>query len=163
MTRIWAAVPAILAWGVLLAAGAGQAQVKSGAETGLGLTGADVPPLLQTVEAHPYAPPTAMTCPALTAALTELDDLLGPDIDNDTEAEPQSRSDKVRSSGGDLVRGLVPYGGVVRTLTGASKKDKLLAKAVTAGYARRGFLRGLALTRKCAPPVTAPPPAKAAN
>ncbi|THD57823.1 hypothetical protein [Phenylobacterium sp.] len=163
MRRIWTAASGVLAAGVLLAAGAGQAQVKSGAESGLGLTGADVPPLLQTVEAHPYAPPTAMTCPALTSELVQLDDLLGPDIDNDTEAEPQSRTDKIRSSGADLVRGMVPYGGVVRTLTGASKKDKLLAKAVTAGYARRGFLRGLALTRKCAPPVTAPTAAKPAN
>ena len=59
---------------------------------------------------------------------------------------------------------MVPYGGVVRFVTGANKKDKALRQAVLAGYARRGFLRGVELSLKCptaAPATPSTPPESA--
>ena len=38
------------------------AQLKAGSETGLGLTGAEVPQLLQDVKADPYKAPVAPAC-----------------------------------------------------------------------------------------------------
>jgi hypothetical protein len=131
------------------------AQVKPGSERGLGLTGADVPPLLQTIETDPYHPPAPLNCSGVGDELAALNDLLGPDID----APPETSDAKtgLASKGANLTRGLVRYGGVVRFVTGASNKDKALQKAVLAGYARRGFLRGLQALPRCG--ERPPPPA----
>lgn len=76
------------------------------------------------------------------------------------------------------VRAVVPYGGVVRAITGAGKRDQALVNAALAGWERRGYLKGLAHSRGCrvgasatpaaavvqtaapAAPVAAAPPAK---
>jgi hypothetical protein len=46
---------------------------------------------------------------------------------------------------------MIPYRGYVRFITRADSKDKALQAAATAGYARRGFLRGLEAHLRCAP------------
>jgi hypothetical protein len=144
---------------LILVAMPGWAQVKPGSERGLGLTGAEVPPLLQTVEAAPYALPAPLDCPSVATDLAALNDLLGLDID----AEPAATDTKtnVTAKGASLARGLIPYGGVVRFVTGAGAKDKALQKAVLAGYARRGFLRGLQALPRCGAEAPAQPPAPA--
>ncbi|THD60313.1 hypothetical protein [Phenylobacterium sp.] len=140
----------------MVAGNSAWAQVKPGSERGLGLTGADIPPLLQTIEADPYQLPAPLNCSGVGDELTTLNDLLGPDID----AEPVVADTKTNlaSKGANLARGLVPYGGVVRFVTGASGKDKALQKAVLAGYARRGFLRGLQALPRCGETPAPPPP-----
>ena len=143
----------------LLAAGAAQAQVKPGSETGLGLTGADVPPLLATIKADPYKAPAAPACDTVPAEILAIDDLLGPDLD--TPPEPDDNKKSLVSKGEGVARSLVPYGGVVRFVTGANKKDKELREAVMAGYARRGFLRGIESSLKCHPDPPTPDPAPA--
>lgn len=144
----------------VLAAGAAapvRAQVKPGAESGLGLTGADVPPLLKDIKADPYKAPASPACDTVPAELKAINDVLGPDLD--TVVAPEDTTKSLASKGGEVVRGLVPYGGVVRFVTGANKKDKELREAVLAGYARRGFLRGVEANTKCPPdPPPAPPP-----
>ena len=161
----WAVCAVVLAaGGWRLAAGLGgvaRAQVKAGSDTGLGLTGADVPPLLATIKADPYKAPTAPACDTVPAEILAINDLLGPDLDIPPEAEDTKKS--LMSKGEGLARGLVPYGGVVRFVTGANKKDKELREAIMAGYARRGFLRGVQVNLKChpdPPPEPAPPAAK---
>jgi len=44
---------------------------------------------------------------------------------------------------------MVPYRGVVRFLTQADQHDHALMDATMAGFARRGFLRGVYQTRRC--------------
>jgi hypothetical protein len=134
--------------GAMLATGPGQTQVKAGADQGLGLTGADAPARLKEIEADPYKAPAAPACKSVPDEIAELNKLLGPDVDEKVE---------VKTTGGDVMRGLVPYGGVFRTLTGAGKKDKLLAQSIMAGYARRGYLRGLRINLSCAAPGPAAP------
>lgn len=140
--------------GVLFAASAAQAQVKPGSDTGLGLSGADVPPLLAAIKADPYKAPAAPACDTVPAEILAINDLLGPDLDTPPETDDTKKSLASKSAG--VARSLVPYGGVVRFVTGANKKDKELREAIVAGYARRGFLRGLESNLKCHPD---PPPA----
>ncbi|HLZ74498.1 hypothetical protein [Phenylobacterium sp.] len=157
----WAVCAALLAASV---GGAARAQVKAGSETGLGLTGADVPPLLATIKADPYKAPTAPACDTVPAEILAINDLIGADLD--TPPEPEDNKKSLIAKSGDVARGLVPYGGVVRFVTGANKKDKELREAVLAGYARRGFLRGVEVNMKChpdPPPPTPAPPAPPAR
>jgi hypothetical protein len=60
------------------------------------------------------------------------------------------------------VRSVLPYGGIIRFITGASKKEHELVDAALAGWERRGFLKGVARNRGCGPyakPVVAQAPA----
>ena len=145
-TRAVRAAVGLMMASAVVCAGPVHAQVKAGADQGLGLTGSDIPPLLKDVEADPYRLPAGQVCKSIPDEIAALNAVLGADVDAGLQ---------VKTSGGDVVRGLVPYGGVFRTLTGAGKKDKLLARAVLAGVARRGFLRGLQANLNCtAPPVS---------
>jgi hypothetical protein len=122
------------------------AQVKPGSQQGLGLMGGDIPPILQQARADPYRAPAQPACESIPQEILALEQALGPDVDGL----------KTRTGAGDMaahyVRGLIPYRGVVRFLTGADNKDKKLQAAATAGYARRGFLRGLEANLHCAQP-----------
>lgn len=120
-------------------------QVKLGSETGTGLVGADVPTQLRAIKADPYRTPAAPACETVPAEIKQINAIVGPDIDTKAEAHKQD----LASQGAGVARSLVPYGGVVRHLTGANKKDEEVREAVMAAYARRGFLRGIALDLKC--------------
>jgi hypothetical protein len=130
------------------------AQVKEGSETGTGLVGGEIPPLLKQIQTDPYRPPSAPACQTVPAEILEISKVIGPDFQSETVSKEESWTDR----GVGAARGLIPYGGVVRFATGADKKDKALRAAVEAGFARRGFLRGVALNMTC----NAPAPAKAA-
>jgi hypothetical protein len=130
------------------------AQVKAGSETGTGLTGGEIPPLLKQIEADPYKPPVAPACQTVPAEIQEITKIIGADFNSPTVA--QTREDDYKERGAGVARSLIPYGGAFRAVTGADKKDKALREAVAAGFARRGFLRGVSLNLTC----NAPPPAK---
>ena len=137
------------------------AEVRPGETQGLGLRGAEVPDLLRAVAADPYRAPAAPACETIPAELKALDEVLGADA-----GQPRKhRSQAVKWALGS-VRGLVPYRGVVRFLTRADKRDEALTDATMAGFARRGFLRGLEANLHCAgeptpvslPNLDLPPP-----
>jgi hypothetical protein len=121
------------------------AQVKPGSQQGLGLMGASIPPLLKQVQADPYRAPPAPACDSIPQEILALDKLLGPDVDG-----KQPKTGKIHMAI-NYVRGMIPYRGYVRFLTQADSKDKALQRAVTAGVARRAFLRGLEAHMRCAP------------
>ena len=137
-----------------LAAASAQGQVKSGAESGTGLTGGEVPPLLKQIQADPYAPPATPACQTVPAEIQQITKIIGPDFNS--PSVHQSREEDYKERGVGVARSLIPYGGAFRAVTGADKKDKALREAVGAGIARRGFLRGVALHMTC---NAAPPPA----
>ena len=126
-------------------AGAAAAQVMPGSQQGLGLTGADIPPLLKTVQADPYREPAEPACDSIPQEILALDQLLGPDVDG-----APAKTSKVHMAL-NYLRGMIPYHGYVRFLTRADSRDKALQRAVTAGVARRAFLRGLEAHMQCAP------------
>ncbi|HEX3364707.1 hypothetical protein [Phenylobacterium sp.] len=121
------------------------AQVTPGSQNGLGLTGADIPPILKQVQADPYRAPAAPACESIPQEILALNQVLGPDVDGE-----RVKASKVHMAL-NYARGMIPYRGYVRFLTRADSKDKALQAAATAGYARRGFLRGLGAQLQCAP------------
>src|SRR3954463_15532545 len=76
-----ASAAGLLAALLMTAASPAAAQVKPGSESGLGLTGADVPPLLQAIKAEPYKAPGAPACETVPAEIQAIGDLIGPDVD----------------------------------------------------------------------------------
>jgi hypothetical protein len=145
----------------MLAAAPASAQVKSGAESGTGLTGGEIPQLLKEIQTDPYKPPAAPACQTVPAEINEITKVIGRDFDSPTIH--QSREEDYKERGAGVARSLIPYGGAFRAVSGADKKDKALREAVAAGVARRGFLRGVSLNMNCnapSPPAAAKPKPK---
>ena len=110
----------------------------------IGLIRDQIPPVLVRASDNPYAPPRMLAnddvdCTAVAHELGELDDALGPDVDM-----PQQRRSRVGGWVAGAVRDAVslPYRGVVRSITGAERRDRQMRDAVQAGNLRRAFLKG---------------------
>jgi len=58
-----------------------------------------------------------------------------------------------------VVNSLIPLRGLVREVSGAAPADRRLEAAIDAGLARRGYLRGLAVSRGCRLPAAVTTPA----
>ncbi len=128
-----------------------------------------IPPLLITAQERPYAVDGLRTCSQLNAAVTDLNTLLGEDIDvADSDGEGVDAGRVAQS----VVGSLIPFRGLIRELSGANAQERKLQSAIVAGSTRRGFLKGMAQQRGCkgiARPATnglvayvAPPKGKAA-
>jgi hypothetical protein len=140
---------AVVLAGALAGMGANcRAEVHPGETQGLGLRGPQVPDVLKTVAADPYRAPAEPACETIPAELMALDQALGPDA-----GEPRKRQGQVVRLMSGAVRSMVPYRDVVRFLTRADHYDHQLMDATMAGFARRGFLRGLEATLHCAKPT----------
>jgi hypothetical protein len=134
----------------------------------LGLFGHSVPEVLRTAKADPYAAPAAPPCETIPRELAALDAVLGPDADAPAaKLKMRARAEHLAVQGMmQGVRGMIPHRDWIRFATGAGRKDKALNDAAMAGWARRGFLKGMEVNLGCegAPtprPVAAPlPPAK---
>ncbi|HRD45317.1 MAG TPA: hypothetical protein PLF78_02415 [Caulobacter sp.] len=114
------------------------------------------PEALTRSAAGPYATETVSDCAALSTEIAALDLALGPDLDG-----PQAKGDGIVSEAADAALRSVfdlPFRGVIRRVSGADKRDKAHARAVLAGMVRRGFLKGLAVARRCPPPPAAAAP-----
>jgi hypothetical protein len=116
-----------------------------------------IPPILSAAVADPYAPPTPLSCEVLVDDIQALDVALGPDFNE--EGTPQSPS-LTRNNGHIALalvqsgaRLLLPYSGLVSTITGARRHDQQIVEAITAGSVRRGYLKGLGEAYRCPPPA----------
>jgi hypothetical protein len=77
---------------------------------------------------------------------------LGPDFGASPITE--NRAGAFASAGGQaVVNSLIPFRGLVREVSGAGPAQRRLNAALDAGYARRGYLRGIYVTRKCKPAI----------
>jgi hypothetical protein len=122
--------------------------MRSGDTVGLGITGAVTPAALTAIVAAPYALPDRPDCATLVRLITELDGLLGPDVDVITVAGKgydQAAGKAIASA----VRGAIPYRWALRWMTGANRGDRELRDAILAGTARRGYLKGVRLGLAC--------------
>lgn len=124
----------------------------------LNIISANIPEILVEAEKHPYKLPPKRDCRSLALEIGHLDDVLGPDLD----AQPGSTTDDaVLDKGSNLAEdqavgavqrtaeGLVPFRSWVRKLTGAERHSKEVAASITAGTARRAFLKGMAVSQRC--------------
>ncbi|MDB5499461.1 MAG: hypothetical protein JWP28_3492 [Phenylobacterium sp.] len=152
MRRPLRSVAGLALTGALAAAGLPcRAEVRPGETQGLGLRGPAVPAFLKAVAADPYRAPAAPACETIPAEIKALDAVLGADAD-----QPRKERSLVMRQAIGAVRGMVPYRGVVRFLTRADHQDHELMNATMAGFARRGFLRGLEANLRCADGPVAP-------
>jgi len=108
----------------------------------------EVPPVLQRAVTAPYARPGRGGCATINGELAGLNEALGPDL---PVASNNGRTPgRIAEAGGrTIVNSIIPFRSLVRELTGAAAADRRLQEAVEAGFARRGYLRGLAEARGC--------------
>lgn len=123
----------------------------------LNLVSTPIPPLLLEARERPYALPPVTGCEALAAAVIELDELLGPDVDAAKEGPEPGLVERGSEAVGDAAvgaiqgaaAGVLPFRGWLRKLSGADRRDKEVRAAIDAGRARRGFLKGLRVAQGC--------------
>jgi hypothetical protein len=123
----------------------------------MNLVGQKIPPVLLAALADPYASPSPLTCDTLADAVADLTVALGPDFDN----LPPSDRKKLTESGGlglqlanSAAGSQLPFHGYIGFITGSSKHDQLILRALNAGSARRSYLKGLGEAQRCAGPAS---------
>ncbi len=115
----------------------------------VGMSKREIPPILQKAYDDPYSLKGLKTCKALSAEVTNLNGVLGPDyiVGN---AYKENRAGKLAEAGGKtIINSIIPFRGLVREVTGAAPADRQMNAAIDAGLARRGFLRGVHLKQGC--------------
>ena len=125
----------------------------------LNLKSQKIPPILLAAMNDPYAPLDRLNCRSIGAEIDRLYAALGRDFDD--PAPPKDTSVKgATKPGGDGLKLMhsaaqmfIPYDGVVRTLSGAQKRDEKVMAAINAGDARRAYLKGLGESRNCPAPA----------
>jgi hypothetical protein len=128
----------------------------------LHLVSAEIPEVLQAALKDPYRVPVDTSCDALATAVSALNTVLGPDLDNRATPANPGLIERGISAVGDAavgaVRGtteaLIPYRRWVRKVSGAEKYSQQVAAAITAGGVRRSFLKGLGQAGGCPAPAS---------
>ena len=112
----------------------------------VGIEKTRIPPLLVEASQNPYAMSGAGSCRQIASSISALNGVLGPDFGS---AERAKKESILKAGGNAVVGSLIPFRGVVREISGAAPAERRLLAAYSAGFARRGFLRGLQRARKC--------------
>jgi hypothetical protein len=110
----------------------------------------EIPALLLAAEERPYVLQGLNTCSQITAAIGQLDAVLGEDIDLPQEGGRRMMPGRVAQS---VVGSLIPFRGLIREISGANAHDRALQQAVLAGVARRSFLKGIGQGKGCRYPA----------
>jgi hypothetical protein len=116
-----------------------------------------IPAVLKDAQRKPYLAPSDQSCPALSAEVRALDEVLGPDFDVPAPASDPGLVERGTTMAGDAavdaVQGaaeaVVPFRRWVRELSGAERQSKKVAAAIAAGTVRRAFLKGMSAARGC--------------
>jgi hypothetical protein len=127
----------------------------------LNLIKPDVVAALRSAAEAPYAAPQPVTCDAIGAEVLALNTALGADLDaiaSNTSTSLADRGSEAANKAAfgalrNAADGLVPYGGLVRQLTGANRAAKEAADARAAGAIRRAYLKGFGQSMKCEAPA----------
>lgn len=121
---------------------------------------AKIPETFKTIK-NPYKVDAEITCEMIAKEVTLLDAELGRDWDipppdkkglSDRAADGASTAflDTIASS----ASGLIPYRGIVRTVTGANSHATKVRKAYERGSHRRTFLKGMGYVKGCDYPAS---------
>lgn len=127
----------------------------------LNLKHVNIPDVLRRAVADPYDMDGLTRCEAIAGEVGRLSEALGPDLDEPPPPDKRTRGQKLKQAAGDAAvgavgaktRGLLPFRGWVRKLSGAERRDKRVAEAINAGKIRRGYLKGAGMRMNCAPPA----------
>lgn len=115
----------------------------------VGAAKTDIPPILEKARDNPYDLTGLRTCAQIKASVDELSTVLGPDFAVGNNKKENKAGRLAEAGGKTIVNTLIPFRGLVREISGAAPAQRRLAAAIDAGFARRGFLRGVSLTRRC--------------
>lgn len=123
----------------------------------------DIPVLLKEIK-NPYDLDPALTCEEITERVEALNLVLGrdwdmppPDKKSMDERAADGASTAVLDTIASQASGIVPYRGIVRTLSGAKSHTKKVIKAYERGSHRRTYLKAIGLMNACPPPASPMP------
>jgi hypothetical protein len=105
--------------------------------------------VLASIEDAPYSLSGLKKCASFRSAISELDTVLGPDVDAPREDGERKVGPTAMRVTGSVINGFIPFRGVIREVTGASAADRRYAAALYTGVARRSYLKGVAAQRGC--------------
>ena len=109
-----------------------------------------IPVRLQEIRKSPYDLSGIEGCRAITTEISSLRPLLGPDVNEDPKlSKAEKRERKASRLAGGIIGGLIPFRGIVREVTGANASQRRYQAALAAGFARRSFLKGIAIGKGC--------------
>ena len=114
----------------------------------------------------PYLIPEDTSCEALIRDVQALDSILGRDWDVPAPKDDRTLSDQAADGTSSALLdtiaseagGIIPFRGIVRTVTGAKAWNKRVLRAYERGSHRRTFLKGLGFANDCPPPASPLPP-----
>lgn len=123
----------------------------------------EIPSILIAAREDSYSLAGLRTCRAIGAEIVQLDAVLGPDID---VAIDKTRDEKRGNTVGNVAKSVlgsfIPFGGVIREVSGAAGRERQWQVALYAGASRRAFLKGYGQARGCRYPARAATAAQAA-
>lgn len=109
-----------------------------------------IPEVLVKAMRDPYASEGLRKCNAIRAEIAELDRVMGADFDIAKDEDATLSEGRVAKS---IVGMVIPFRGLVREISGANAKEREYNLALTAGFVRRSYLKGLGHGRGCAYPA----------
>ena len=116
--------------------------------------GKEVPPKLLAIQGDPYSLAGLGKCSAIIREVTELNDVLGPDVNETVDkSRAKKREETAGRVAGSVAGSVIPFRGLIGEVTGANAERRRYAEAVYAGTVRRGFLKGVGLERGCKAPA----------
>ena len=119
----------------------------------VGVSKVKIPTVVAKASEAPYSLDGLKSCRQILGAVRELNLALGPDFHAGDKYQENRMAKLAEAGGTTVVNSFLPFRGLVREATGAAPADRRLRAATSAGYARRGFLRGVYSTRKCKPTI----------
>ena len=128
------------------AAGQSAGHIVSQPARDIGLEKTKIPPLLQKVSENPYTTEDTGSCAQIASSIAALTAIIGPDF---SSSPARNKRNMAKIGGTAVVNSLIPFRGIVRAVSGASAAEQRKNAAIDAGIARRGFLRGLQVARRC--------------
>ena len=114
-----------------------------------------IPPVLVRAHMSPYDDTKLTDCAHVLQEIGNLDAVLGEDFDTANRVKQGGSTEKIAQS--VLVR-FIPFRGVIRQLSGANLRAAEFREAITAGLARRAYLKGLGQGMGCKYPARPAPP-----
>ncbi len=153
-----AAAPAAMAQTVVAPQNVTAVDVVTAPLSELNLKKNEIPPVLLAARERPYDLTGLRACRAIQSEVGQLNAALGDDIDITTEkTRDEKRGNAVGSVAKSVISSFIPFGGVIREVSGAAASERQWQVALYAGASRRAFLKGYRQARGC------PYPARAAS
>lgn len=106
-----------------------------------------IPPILIQARKSPYALTNTGTCERIAQEMALLSAVLGEDYDTATARE------RPGENAGEVLATLIPFRGVFREVSGASRHEWEFRESISAGLMRRAYLKGRGEQMGCAYPA----------